>query len=128
MHEIGIMQSALDIAFKWAARNGAERITCLSLRVGALSGVVPDALEFAFEALKQDTPAEAARLEVEFVPLLLGCPDCRREFTTDGFSYQCPDCGRFDTEIRQGRELEIARVELSARGENDAADAGAVDS
>jgi len=127
MHEVGIMQSALDIAFDWAARNGADRISCLSLRVGALSGVVPDALEFAFEALKQDTQAETARLEVEFIPLLLYCPDCRREFTTDGFTYLCPDCGRLDTEIRQGQELEIARVELYMEGGNDGADAGSVD-
>jgi|SRR5579871_260611 len=127
MHEVGIMQSALDIACAWAERNGAKRIACVSLRVGALSGVVPDALAFAFEALKPDTPAETARLEVEFVPLRLYCPDCRREFTTDGFSYQCLDCGRFDTEIRQGRELEIARIELSAEGANDGANVGTVD-
>ena len=127
MHEVGIMQSALDIACEWAERHGANRISCLCLRVGALSGVVPEALEFAFEALKQETPAETARLEVEYVPLLLYCPDCRHEFTTDGYEYLCPDCGRLDTEIRQGRELEVARVELVAEGANDGADAGAVD-
>ena len=110
------MQSALEIAFEWAERQGADRIHRLGLRVGALSGVVPDALEFAFEALKPDTPAATALLEVEYVPLRAYCPTCEREFTADAFWGVCPICDRMDTEIRQGRELEIAFVELSAEG------------
>ena len=69
MHEVGIMQSALDIALEWAQKQGGERIHRLGLRVGALSGVVADALEFAFEVIKQETPAENASLEVEYIPL-----------------------------------------------------------
>jgi hydrogenase nickel incorporation protein HypA/HybF len=110
------MQSALDIAFERGAIERAETITCLRLRVGALSGVVPDALQFAFEVLKTGTAAEFATLEVEFVPLSLYCPDCAREFSTDGFGYMCPVCERFDTEIRKGRELEITGVEYCAEG------------
>jgi hydrogenase nickel incorporation protein HypA/HybF len=132
MHEVGIMQSALDIALEWAQRQGAARIHRLGLRVGALSGVVPDALEFAFEVLKQDTPAATARLEVETIPLRAYCPDCEREFTAEAFWVVCPDCDRMDTEIRQGRELEVAYVELSSDGEgvegaSDEADAGGTD-
>jgi len=127
MHEVGIMQSALDIAFERADREGAVQISCLCLRVGALSGVVPDALDFAFEVLKQDTPAANARLEVEFVPILLYCPDCDREFSSDGYSYVCPVCMKPDSEIRRGRELEVARVELSPEGVGNDKDAGALD-
>ena len=114
MHEVGIMQSTLDIAFDWATRQGADSIERLGMRVGALSGVAPDALQFAFEALKQDTPAASAELEVETIPTRLYCPACKREFTTDDFYYACPECESFDTEIRQGRELEITFVELSS--------------
>ncbi len=114
MHEVGIMQSTLDIAFEWTARQGADRIERLGMRVGALSGVVPDALQFAFEALKQGTPAETAELQVETIPTRLYCPTCKREFTTDDFYYACPECDSFDTEVRQGRELEVAYVELSS--------------
>ena len=127
MHEVGIMQSTLDIAFEWAARNGADRIHRLGMRVGALSGVVPDALQFAFDVLKHDTPAETAQLEVEYVPLRIYCAACAREFTSDGFSTMCTDCGTFDTEIRQGRELEIAFVELSTEGETHGVHARALD-
>jgi hydrogenase nickel incorporation protein HypA/HybF len=116
MHEVGIMQSTLDIAMEWAQRQGAERIERLGMRVGALSGVVPDALQFAFEVLKQDTVAETAVLELEYIPLRIYCTTCDREFASDGFSHMCIECGGFDTEVRQGRELEIMYVELSAAG------------
>ncbi len=121
------MQSALEIACEWAARQDAGQIHRIGLRVGALSGVVPDALEFAFEVLKQDTPAATARLELETVPLRAYCPDCDHEFTAEGFWIACPRCERLDLEIRQGRELEVAYVELSAEGETHGANAGAVD-
>ena len=117
MHEVGIMQSALDIALERAERQGAEQILCLGLRVGALSGVVPDALEFAFEVLKRGTIAENAHMEVEYIPLRIYCPLCKREFTLDDFFYLCPECDNPQTEVRQGRELDVRFVELSSVAE-----------
>ena len=128
MHEVGIMQSTLHIALEWASKQGADRIERLGMRVGALSGVVPDALQFAFEVLKKDTLAETAQLEVEFIPLRIYCRSCACEFESDGFSHMCTTCDGFDTEIRQGRELEISYVELWSEGERRGGNAGALDS
>ena len=58
MHEVGVMQSALEIALEQAGRQGASRIDCIALRVGMLSGVVPEALEFAFDVVARGTIAE----------------------------------------------------------------------
>ncbi len=60
MHELSIMQSALSLALDQARQAGAARVHTIRLRIGALSGVVPDALEFAFEALTPGTMAEGA--------------------------------------------------------------------
>jgi hydrogenase nickel incorporation protein HypA/HybF len=65
MHEAGLMQSALELAGGHARRAGAVAIRRVVLRVGALSGVEPDALRFAFEALAPGTPAAGATLELE---------------------------------------------------------------
>ena len=65
MHELSIMQSALSLALDQARQAGASRVHTIRLRIGALSGVVPDALEFAFEALVPGTLAEGAKLAVE---------------------------------------------------------------
>ena len=65
MHELSIMQSALSVALDQARQAGASRVHVIRLRIGALSGVVPDALEFAFEALAPGTPAEGAELAID---------------------------------------------------------------
>ena len=54
MHEVGIMQSTLALAEQQARRSGASHIHSLRLRIGRLSGVVRDSLEYAFEVLRQE--------------------------------------------------------------------------
>src|SRR5689334_18841157 len=65
VHEAGMMQTALEAAFDEARRAGAARVRRLVLRVGTESGVAPDALRFAFDALAPGTLADGAALDVE---------------------------------------------------------------
>ena len=83
------------------------------LRVGVFSGVNPEALRFAFEAILPGSAAEGAELEIEPVAAVACCPDCQQDFSpgTD-FLFECPACGRVSTTIKQGRELELARLEI----------------
>lgn len=113
MHEVGIMESTLDIALKHAQQQGASKIHQLTMRVGAMSGVVPDALEFAFDIVVKGTIAEGARLKVDYLPLKCYCPHCRLEFQSDNQFYECPQCHRISSEIRQGKELELSSLEVS---------------
>jgi len=113
MHEVGVMQSTLRIALERAAGEGAQRIHRLTMRVGPLSGVVPEALEFAFDVLARGTLAEGATLDVERVPMICSCPDCGLEFPSDDAFCECPRCHRFGVEVRCGRELELASLEVS---------------
>ena len=59
MHELSIMQSALSQALEQARHAGAGKVHEIRLRIGVLSGVVPEALQFAFEVLAEGTPPEA---------------------------------------------------------------------
>ena len=112
MHEASIMQSVFDLTFAKLQLESATRIVRLRLRIGTLAGVVPEALAFAFEAMKTDTPAAQAELEVERVPARLVCRDCRREFEPEGFPAPCPGCGNWAVEVRQGQELDLVLVEF----------------
>jgi hydrogenase nickel incorporation protein HypA/HybF len=112
MHEASIMQNVFDQAFERLRLESATRIIRVRLRVGALAGVVPEALAFAFEAMKVDTPAAHAELEVDCVPALLACRHCRREFEPETFPAACPDCGDWGSEVRQGQELDLVLVEF----------------
>jgi hydrogenase nickel incorporation protein HypA/HybF len=113
MHEVGLMQSAVELAVEAARQRGASRIHKLTLRVGRLAGVEPAALAFAFEAVVAGTPAEGAELVIEDVPATCACLDCGREFEPPDFIFRCPDCGALSSEVRQGRELELASLEVS---------------
>jgi hydrogenase nickel incorporation protein HypA/HybF len=113
MHEVGVMESALGIALKQAADEGAQHIHQLTMRVGPLSGVVAEALEFAFDVLSRGTIAEGATLTVERVPIACYCRTCRREFQADDLFCECPGCHVPSGEVRQGRELELASLEVS---------------
>jgi hydrogenase nickel incorporation protein HypA/HybF len=112
MHELSIMQSALSMALDQARQAGARQVLVIRLRIGALSGVAPDALQFAFEVLAPGTLAEKAELAIEPVPARFWCADCRREFVSDDLFAECPGCHRPSGELRAGRELEVASLEI----------------
>jgi len=107
------MQSALNMALDQARQAGASRVHTIRLRIGALSGVVPDALEFAFEALAPGTPAEGAKLAVEHVPARFWCATCTREFDSEDMLAECPECHNLSGELRAGREMELAALEIA---------------
>jgi len=112
VHELSIMQSALGLALKQTREAGGGRVHVIRLRIGVLSGVVPDALEFAFGALAPGTPAEGARLVIESVPARFWCEACAREFQSEDLLAECPDCHRASGELRAGREMELASLEI----------------
>ncbi|HXV21659.1 MAG TPA: hydrogenase maturation nickel metallochaperone HypA, partial [Desulfuromonadales bacterium] len=46
MHEVGITRSIVEIAERTAREQGAARVLSVTVAIGALSGVVPEAVEF----------------------------------------------------------------------------------
>jgi len=107
------MQSALDQALEQARLAGARRVHEIRLRVGVLSGVVPEALQMAFEALTAGTLAEKAALKVDAVPARFWCGTCQNEFTSETLFAECPTCQRISPELRAGRELELVSLEIT---------------
>jgi hydrogenase nickel incorporation protein HypA/HybF len=113
MHEVSIMENVFEIAFARLRQEKATRIHRLRLRIGALSGVVPESLEFAFDALKENTPAAEASLDLEYVPVRFYCSTCALEFVGDDVAELCPSCGSPDARVCQGRELDLVSLEVS---------------
>ncbi len=107
------MTEALRMAVETAKAAGATRVLKLRLRIGTLSGVVPAAMRFAFDVVCHDTMAAGATLEIEVVPAACWCATCLAEFACENFFNECPRCHDFSGELRRGREMEIADVEIS---------------
>lgn len=113
MHELSLIQGIFDSVIPVARQNGATKITNIKLRVGEMTMVVPEAMEFAFEALSEDDPMlEGCELELEFIAPVSRCLDCGAEFEHDRFHNHCTSCGSATTVLISGRELDIASMEI----------------
>ncbi|MCX6537861.1 MAG: hydrogenase maturation nickel metallochaperone HypA [Acidobacteria bacterium] len=112
MHEVGIMQSVLEIAEAQARTSGALRIREVKMRVGRMTGVVSEALDHAFAVLREGTMAAGARLDVEFVPGAFWCMTCAAEFESDDLIGGCPTCHEPSFDMRRGRELDVVSLEV----------------
>ncbi len=113
MHEVSLMADTLDIAIEHTKRQGGYKIHWLKMRIGELSGVVPAALEFAFDVVTKGTIAEGARLEIELVPVICYCSKCQQKFQPVDLFYECPQCQEISTDIQQGKEIELTSLEVS---------------
>jgi len=112
VHEVGIMTNILRTAEETTRRNNGSKILKLKVRVGAMSGVVTEALQFAFEALKNGTMAENAELDIEVVPAVCFCLDCGSNYTPDEIDFLCPNCGSANIKLKNGRELDLISIDF----------------
>lgn len=112
MHEISIMQSALQLAEEHARKAGGTAIARICLRMGIVSGVVPDAMEFAFDVLKRDTMAKDASLEIECVPGEFRCSACGTSVLLREARFDCPECYGLLILGSGGADLELSHLEI----------------
>ena len=112
MHELSIALSLVDLAREEAERLGG-RVCALHIRVGALAGVVPEALLASYEMACAETPLEGSRLVIEEVPVVVYCPTClaERELSSVQF-FCCAECGTPTPQVERGRELELVAMEI----------------
>jgi len=109
---IGIVDAALE-----EAQKRRVQVSAVHLRLGALSGVVKDALLFSYEIACQDTALRGSKLIVEDVPVAVFCPQCKERRTLASVqSFACPECGAATMDILQGKELEIVALEVEEEG------------
>ncbi|MDR7172457.1 hydrogenase nickel incorporation protein HypA/HybF [Nocardia kruczakiae] len=109
MHELAIAQGIVSGACEHAAGRRVYRVT---VAIGMLCAVVPDALHFCFGLAAEGTLAEGAELVVEEIPGRARCRTCGAEFGLPDLIPLCA-CGSADVDIRAGRELRIRSMEVN---------------
>ena len=109
---MSIIAGVIDAVVPSAERAGATRVLAITLRIGDMTEVVDEALEFAFEALTEGTLCEGAQLVVNKVHPRSLCFECGSEFNHDRFHRACPHCGSYETRLVAGKELEIESIEV----------------
>jgi hydrogenase nickel incorporation protein HypA/HybF len=108
MHELGITQNIVAIALKHAQDSKVQRI---SLEIGKLSAVLPDAIQFCFDVCCAGTTLEGAELKIIEIPGLGRCRRCGTEIVLEQPFGICT-CGSTDLDIVRGEELKIKELEV----------------
>jgi hydrogenase nickel incorporation protein HypA/HybF len=109
MHELAITQSMVDAIVE---RLGPARVTAVNLRIGTVSGVVPDAVRFCFDLVAEGTPVEGATLHIDEPSGRARCRSCGADFPVEDLLLLCA-CGSADVQLVSGQELTIASVEVA---------------
>jgi hydrogenase nickel incorporation protein HypA/HybF len=112
MHELAIAQNIVEIVHGAVPGHRLGAVRSVRIDVGGFSGVVPESLEFSFEAIVSGTPMETARLDIHRVPVVMRCSACGRDFEREEPFFTCPGCGGIRLRMVSGSELQVKEVEL----------------
>ncbi|GET35461.1 hydrogenase maturation nickel metallochaperone HypA [Microseira wollei] len=108
MHELGITQNIVAIVAEHAKGTKVQRVT---LEIGKLTAIMPDAIRFCFDVCCQGTIIEGAELEIIEIPGLAICRRCGGEVPLEQPFGIC-GCGSADLKIIAGEELKIKEMEI----------------
>src|SRR5271170_5865526 len=112
MHELSIAMSIIELAEEEAVRRGVQ-VEAVHLKLGALSGVVKEALLSCYDMVCEGTALQGSRLVVEDVPVVIFCPSCQAQRSLSSVQlFACFECGTPASEVVQGKELEVVALEI----------------
>jgi hydrogenase nickel incorporation protein HypA/HybF len=110
MHEFSIIQNIIEIAIDAAIQNRLETVSSVEVEVGQASGIVPEAMEFAWESARKNTLLRMAALSVKLIPLMMRCRGCGMQYFPGEIYEPCPGCGEINGEIISGKELKVTAI------------------
>jgi hydrogenase nickel incorporation protein HypA/HybF len=117
MHELSIAASIVESVTESAAAYPGSQVREVRLRIGALSAVVEDSLQFCWGVSTEGTPLAGAKLVIRAMPVVVHCEACNADSEIGVQSFRCPRCNALTADLRQGRELEIESIEIDTPDE-----------
>ena len=106
MHELGITRNIVSIVTEKAQ---GEQVRQVTIAIGKLSAVLPEAIRFCFDIVSQGTVAEGAELEIVEIFGTAKCRSCGSQFELEPLYGPCP-CGSSDITRLTGEELLVKQM------------------
>ena len=106
MHELGITRNIVSIVTEKAQ---GEQVRQVTIAIGKLSAVLPEAIRFCFDIVSQGTVAEGAELEIVEISGTAKCRSCGSQFELEQLYGRCP-CGSSDITRLTGEELFVKQM------------------
>ena len=110
MHELSIASTIVDTVLREIEQRDLKVVYSISLKIGELTAVVPEALQFGFSVLIKDTQLAHTQLLIETIPITGRCRVCGVSFAVEQFIFVCPECGSGEIETIRGDELDIVSI------------------
>ncbi|MGO8862531.1 MAG: hydrogenase maturation nickel metallochaperone HypA [Acidimicrobiales bacterium] len=110
VHELSLCDAILGAAIKRADGRTVRRVT---VRVGHLRQVVPDALLFSWELMTDSTDLKGCELVIEQIPARVGCRECKEETTLTVPILMCGTCEGFEVELLSGDEFLVVSMDVT---------------
>lgn len=93
--------------------HAGARLEAVLVRIGPLSGVVPEALVSAYDLASSETEFAGSHLLIEHAPISIYCAICRSEQPVVSLQYMsCTVCGTPSADVRSGMELEVFGLQV----------------
>lgn len=113
MHELPITESIVRIAVEEAEKNKVSKINEIRLKIGELSGLVPECIQQYFDFVSNGTVAEGAKIIITKIPVTMKCEICNYTGSIDDFvDNKCPICGGLKMHMSGGNEFYIDSMEV----------------
>ena len=115
MHELGLCSSIVDAV---AQRAGDRPVARVTVRVGRLHHVHPEAFDQSFAVAAMGPVAQDASATLVLLPITARCGSCAGEWDAEEIPLSCPTCGGVDVELTGGDELLLESIEYAAVAES----------
>jgi hydrogenase nickel incorporation protein HypA/HybF len=110
VHELSLCDAIVGKAAKHAGGRTVKQVT---VRIGHLRQVVPDALQFSWEVVTDLTALKGAELVIEQIPAVIECNECGVRTTLDLPILACGSCQSFEVKLISGEEFLVVSMELA---------------
>jgi hydrogenase nickel incorporation protein HypA/HybF len=108
MHELGVCTSIVDAVQR---RAGKRPVAGVTVRVGRLHHVHPEAFDQSFAVAALGTVVEGAQARLVLLPVRAHCPACGGTFEADEVPLSCPSCHAVGIELTGGDELVLESIQ-----------------
>ena len=112
MHELSITQNIIKISSEEAEKHKASKVKEIRIKVGELSGLIPDSIQYYFNIASKGTLVEGALLKIDKIPIAIRCSECGYEGELEAKEYTCKKCKSYNVKIIQGNEFLIDSLEV----------------
>ena len=110
MHELSLAEAIVRMALD-APPATAGNLRGLTVCVGALSSVSIDTLEFCMGLAIEQRGMQHVKVRIRKVPARVRCA-CGHECESESLFEGCPECGGFDREGLEGRDVTLESIEV----------------